>query len=99
MTYRKSYSMTDVGVNIRRVRRERGISVEQLREHLMLESTQSVYRWERGETMPQADTLIALCVFLDVDPLTLFNEHINPTVQPCVYFGRSYKKEIEQKSA
>ncbi len=70
--------MDAVGENIRRVRRDRGISVEQLREHLRLESTQSIYRWERGETMPQADTLIALCVFLNINPLTIFTEQINP---------------------
>ncbi len=74
--FRKNYDLSVIGSRLREVRRERKLSAEDVREYLMLECTQSIYKWERGETLPQADTLIALCVFYSIDPLTLFGESL-----------------------
>lgn len=74
--YRKNYNLSIIGSRLREVRKVRKLSAEDVREYLLLECTQSVYKWERGESLPQADTLIALCVFYQIDPLILFGESI-----------------------
>lgn len=93
MIYRKEYDLKAVGRNIRAVRRDRHISVEQVREHLMLESTETVYRWERGIMLPQADTLIALCVYLDVDPLKIFSEAVEEPENRYLTYEQAYSKQ------
>lgn len=60
------------GRRMRDVRKSRGISVEQVREYMGFESVQSIYKWERGECYPQADTLIALSILYRVNPMELF---------------------------
>lgn len=72
--YRNYYDMEAFGQELRRIRKERQISVERVREFLQLESTQAIYKWESGKCFPQADTLIALCKFYDVNPMVLFGE-------------------------
>lgn len=60
------------GRKLRRIRRERGVSVRQIMEHLGLGSMQSVYRYEAGYSYPAADRLIQLADLLGVEPKTLF---------------------------
>lgn len=71
---RNYYDLEQVGKNMRRIRKKLGITVEQVREYLELECKQSIYKWERGECLPQADTLIALSLFYQVNPLEIFGE-------------------------
>ena len=63
-----SLDMAATGSNISRLRESAGISVQMLRELLGLASTQAIYRWQRGETMPTLDNLIALSAILEVSP-------------------------------
>lgn len=62
------------GKKMRSIRKSRNISVEQVREYMGFESVQSIYKWERGECFPQADTLIALSMLYRVNPVELFEE-------------------------
>lgn len=48
------------GRNIRRLREEKGISVRELSLFLGLSDVRAVYRWQRGETLPSTDNLLAL---------------------------------------
>ena len=54
------------GQNIRRLREEKGLSVRELSGLLSLSDVQAVYKWQRGETLPSTDNLVALSKFLDV---------------------------------
>lgn len=62
------------GRKMRSIRKSRNISVEQVRDYMGFESVQSIYKWERGECFPQADTLIALSLLYQVNPVELFEE-------------------------
>lgn len=59
----------ETGINIRRIMDERGITVKDVQEYLNLGSTQSVYHWLNGISMPSIDNLYALselvCVPMD----------------------------------
>ena len=57
---RPEYDFEVIGNNLKRIRKENHFSVEQVRNYLQLGSVQSIYKWERGESLPQADSLIAL---------------------------------------
>ena len=52
------------GKNIAALRKQRGISVRELQEMLGFATPQSIYKWQRGETLPTIANLIALsCIF------------------------------------
>ena len=68
MIKRPEYNMLKTGEQIRKLRKERNISVEQIRRYLQFESTQAIYKWEKGKCFPQADNLMALARLFDVNP-------------------------------
>ena len=49
-----------MGRNIRRLRLEKGYSVNALQEYLGLSCPQGIYHWQRGSTLPSTDNLYAL---------------------------------------
>ena len=52
------------GQNITVLREQRGISVRDLQKLLGFSTTQSIYKWQRGETLPTIENLVALaCIF------------------------------------
>ena len=52
------------GKNIAALRKQRGISVRELQEMLGFATPQSIYKWQRGKTLPTIENLIALsCIF------------------------------------
>lgn len=72
--FRPYYDLVASGKKMRALRKERNITVEQVREYMGFESVQSIYKWERGECLPQADTLIALSLLYEVNPIELLEE-------------------------
>lgn len=52
--------MYATGQNIVRLRESAGLSVNDLQEKLKLATSQAIYRWQRGETIPSIDNLIVL---------------------------------------
>lgn len=50
------------GARIRELRIKNKLTVEQVRDFLGLESTQAIYKWQRGECMPSIDNLYALAM-------------------------------------
>ena len=54
------------GQNIASLRTQRGISVRDLQLMLGLTTPQSIYKWQRGETLPTIENLAALACILDV---------------------------------
>ena len=51
-----------IGARIRELRIKNKLTVEQVRDFLGLESTQAIYKWQRGECLPTVDNLYALSV-------------------------------------
>ena len=54
------------GKNIKRLREEHNISVLELQAFLSLASTQAIYQWERGISLPTVDNLCALSLAFGV---------------------------------
>ena len=54
------------GQNIIALREQRGISVRDLQTLLGLATPQSIYKWQRGETLPTVENLVALACILSV---------------------------------
>lgn len=54
------------GQNIASLRIKRGISVREMQHMLGFTTPQSIYKWQRGETLPSIENLAALAYILDV---------------------------------
>ena len=76
MIKRPEYDLKRTGEQIRKLRRERNISVDQIREYMKFGSSQAIYKWEKGQCFPQADNLLALAKLFDVNPNEIMVEKI-----------------------
>ena len=54
------------GQNIASLRVKRGITVREMQHMLGFTTPQSIYKWQRGETLPTLENLAALACILDV---------------------------------
>lgn len=54
------------GERINTFRKNRGFSVASLREYFGLSTTNAIYKWLKGETLPTVDNFLALSVLLEV---------------------------------
>ena len=52
--------MSKTGENIKRLRIERNISVTDIQNFLGLTTSQAIYQWQAGITLPSVDNLLAL---------------------------------------
>ena len=63
------YPVSDLrstGASINELRRERGITVDDLRVYLGMNNPNSIYKWFRGEVLPTLENMYALSVILEV---------------------------------
>ena len=63
------------GENLQKLRKEKGISQEQLAEQLGV-TRQSVSKWESGASYPEMDKIVALCNIFHCDMDVLINKDI-----------------------
>ena len=54
------------GQKIASLRAQRGISVRDLQAMLGIATPQAIYKWQRGETLPTIENLVALSCILGV---------------------------------
>lgn len=64
------------GENLQKLRKEKGISQEQLAEQLGV-TRQSVSKWESGSSYPEMDKIVTLCHIFDCDLDVLVNKDIS----------------------
>ena len=72
--------LTATGQNIQRLRRERGLSVRDLKAYFGFEEPQAIYKWQRGKSLPTVDNLYALGALLQVpmeEILVQAQPHVN----------------------
>lgn len=48
------------GARIKELREENNLRIEDIREFMGLESYQSIYKWQSGQSLPSVDNLFAL---------------------------------------
>lgn len=75
MLCRTEYDLKVIGRNLKRLRVQNHMTVEQVREYLCMGSVQAIYKYEAGMGYPQADTLLAL--------MELYNVGVNDIVREC----------------
>ena len=71
---RPRFDIVASGERMKKIRKQRNISVKQVMEYMGFESTQAVYKWEAGKCYPQADNLVALAILYNVSPMELLVE-------------------------
>ena len=77
MRHRREYDMKLVGRNLRRLRENKNLSVEDVREYLGLGSVQAIYKYEAGRNYPQTDVLFALMELYEADFRELICEQLS----------------------
>ena len=55
-----SIDMAATGSNIVRMRRQTGMSVQDLQQIFGFSTPQAIYKWQRGDAMPTLDNLVVL---------------------------------------
>ena len=70
---------TATGANILRLRQERGLTVRDVQQFFGFEEPQSIYKWQRGQSLPSVDNLYALSQLLQVsmNEILIPFSHIN----------------------
>lgn len=75
--------MKKTGERIRRLREEKELSVEDLRQFFGFISVQAIYRWQKGISLPSVDHLLALSKILEVpmEEILILKSPPEPQVQ------------------
>ena len=58
--------MTATGMNITRLRINAGLTVRDLQAIFGFSTPQAIYKWQRGDTLPTLDNMVALTVVFGV---------------------------------
>ena len=66
MTMYCCIDMAATGAHIRRLRQEHGLSVRDILDIMGFEDGSSVYKWERGRSLPSIEHLLALSKLFDM---------------------------------
>ncbi|MBQ0004530.1 MAG: helix-turn-helix transcriptional regulator [Clostridiales bacterium] len=74
MNVRPEYDFKVIGSNLKKLRLANNMTVEEVREYMQLGTVQSVYKWERGDGLPQADSLIALMQLYGASRIEMITE-------------------------
>ena len=75
MNYRPEYDLKVVGENLKRLRVEKNLSVDYVKNYLRLGSVQAVYKYEKGKSYPQADTMFALMELFEANLYDIVRNH------------------------
>ena len=57
----------ETGRRINRLRKSKGLSVPYLRDYFGFSTTNAIYKWLRGDTLPSLDNMFALRLLLGVN--------------------------------
>lgn len=61
-----SIDMAATGQNIRRLRRQAGLSVKDLQDIFGFATPQAIYKWQQGAALPTIDNLVVLSAVLQI---------------------------------
>jgi len=91
MNTRPEYDFRIIGENLSRLRKNKHLSVEDVRVYMQLGSVQAVYKWERGDSLPQADTLLALMELYGVTNIKSILNKESESSPVCFYWDYTDK--------
>lgn len=58
-------NMEQTGKQIAELRKKANLTVNDIKEALTLTTVNAVYKWQRGQTLPTLDNLVALAALFD----------------------------------
>lgn len=64
---RPEYDAELIGRNLKRLRKAKKLTVEEVRQYLQLGSVQAVYKYEAGKSYPPSDAIFALMQLYEAD--------------------------------
>ncbi len=79
MAHLKSFPAIDMkatGANILKLRQNSGYSISQLQAYFNFDAPQAIYKWQRGDSIPSTDNLLALSCLLEVPIEEILIYHI-----------------------
>lgn len=76
---RPEYDMEAMGRRMKYYRKQKNLSVEDVREYMQFSSVQAIYKWESGKCFPSADNLVALAELYQVNPLDIMPKRLGYT--------------------
>ena len=93
------YPVIDVaktGQNIRLLREQAGLSINDVREFMGFNDPQAIYQWQRGVCLPSVDHLCALSKLLDVsmDDILVLSSPIRDGKQVAAHSTRKHISHI-----
>ena len=91
MICRPEYDMKVVGINLKRLRVAKNLSVDDVRQYLQLGSVQAIYKYEKGKSYPQTDTMFAVMELYDANLYDITKEHEEDDKSSSAHI-REYKK-------
>lgn len=91
MICRPEYDMKVVGYNLKRLRVAKNLSVDDVRQYLQLGSVQAIYKYEKGKSYPQTDTMFALMELYDANLYDITKGHEEDDKSSSAHI-REYKK-------
>ena len=74
--------MKRTGENIQKLREECGLTVNDIRRYISLESPRAIYQWQKGTVLPSVDHLLALSILFGVkmEDILVFTTTTHPDV-------------------
>ena len=86
---RREYDFHVIGNNLKKLRLMNNLTVEDVREYMQLGTVQAIYKWERGDCLPQADSLLALMELYKVNKIDRVTG-VSEMLTPVPVFGEIY---------
>ncbi|MDO4939874.1 MAG: helix-turn-helix transcriptional regulator [Lachnospiraceae bacterium] len=83
---RREYDFHVIGKNLKKLRLMNKMTAEDVREYMQLGTVQAVYKWERGDCLPQADSLLALMELYGVNTIDRITG-VSTSLAPVPLFG------------
>lgn len=65
-TFFPSIDPIATGLNIQKLRNEKGLSVRDVQAWFHFDAPRAIYKWQRGQSLPSIDNLYALSILLEV---------------------------------
>ncbi|MCI8901737.1 MAG: helix-turn-helix transcriptional regulator [Lachnospiraceae bacterium] len=67
MINRPEYDAKSIGRNLKRLRKAKKLTVDEVRKYLGVGSVQAIYKYEAGKSYPPADAMFALMQLYEAD--------------------------------
>lgn len=83
MKSRPEYDPRIIGENLRRLRKSKSLSVEEVKEYLRFSSVQAIYKYEEGKGYPQVDTMFALMELYEASLTDIVCKHNDELCSYC----------------